>query len=116
MLDTKPIYNLQPHYTDQRFAKPQTVWVADGVDINREGYVEDCEYNYSDRIWQWDWNKADAAQKSIDKELDRRSPAYIQEFLRVYFENPAIVLVHVMAGFNVSNGFAYQVYGYSTGK
>jgi hypothetical protein len=116
MMDEKPIANLQPHYTDDYFKKPRTVWMAEGYKTVKDsmGYewIKDAEYNYSDRIWQWDWNKADSAQKAVDTLLDRRSPAYIQAFLRLYFEKPNPTLVHVMAGFNVSNGFPYQVYGY----
>lgn len=112
MLSTSPIYNLSPHYTDNRFREPQTVWLATGYKLNKRDVVNGAVYNYSDRIWQWDWNKANSAHETIDKSLDHRSPAYIQEFLRYYFNNPKIVLVHVVAGVNLSNGYPYQVYGY----
>lgn len=112
-LSKEPINHLTPHYTDSRFAHPQTVWLAKGYKTSgRDEMVKGAGYNYSDRIWQWDWNKADSAHKTIDPSLDRRSPAYIQEFLRFFFDNPAITLVHVMAGYNVSTGYPYNIYGY----
>lgn len=110
-MDAQPIANLTPHYTDDHFRDAQTVWIEKGYSVNRSQTVKGASYNYSDRIWEWNWNKADTVRKSIEH-LDRRSPAYIQEFLRRYFDNPAIRLVHVMAGFNVSNGSSYNVYGY----
>jgi hypothetical protein len=112
-MDKQPIANLQPHYTDEYYREARTVWIADGYKPNDAyGAIRGIEYNYSDRIWQWDWNKADGLYKSIDSTLDRRSPAFLQEFLRQYFDKPELELVHVMAGFNVSNGYPYQVYGY----
>lgn len=110
--DTRPIANLRPHYTDSYYSQPRTVWVAEGYKRNQtHDTIKGASYDYSDRLWQWDWNKADTVTKAIEG-LDRRSPAFIQEFLRRYFDKPSLVLVHVMAGFNVGNGYPYQVYGY----
>lgn len=116
MISNKPIDNLMPHYTNTRFNEAQTVWIADGYKIKR-GYgdfVDGADYNYSDRIWQWNRSKADQVYKEIDASLHRHSPAYIQEFLRRVFDNPNLVLVHVLAGVNLSNGYPYNVYGYIT--
>lgn len=112
----QPIHNLNPHYTNERFKEAQTVWLAKGKSLSSGRYptVKGAEYNYSDRIWQWNWEKARKATDVIDASLARNSAAYIQEFLRYYFDNPKIELVHVMAGFNLSNGYPYQVYGYIT--
>ncbi len=113
MLSKQPIANLMPHYTDSRFKTPQTVWIAEGQKINnRDGTVSGAVYNYSDRIWGWSWKRCDTVSKSIRESLDPRSPAYIQEFLRQVLELPELHLLHVMAGFNLSTGFPYQIYGY----
>lgn len=113
MLSKEPIANLTPHYTDSRFRDAQTVWIANGRKAKgHSGTIPGIIYNYSDRLWQWDWHKCDEVSKSIDTSLDRRSPAYIQEFLRKVLNRPKLELLHVMAGFNVSNGYPYQVYGY----
>lgn len=108
------IANLHPHYTNSVFATPQTVWMAEGRKLGKGGYVKDAEYNYSDRIWQWDWSKASKANEVIDSTINRNSAAYIQEFLRYFFDNPKLTLVHIMASFNQSTGYAYQVFGYLT--
>jgi hypothetical protein len=119
-MDTQPIANLDPHYTNSYYAKSRTVWLASGhkttPDSGGYEWVKGATYNYSDRIWQWDWDKADVSRKAVDESLDRRSPAFIQAWLRLYFDKPDLELVHVMAGFNVSNGYSYQVYGYKDGE
>lgn len=112
-----PIPDLNPHYTDNRFRQPQTVWLAAGRKLTREGYVKGAEYNYSDRIWQWDWNKADACIDTVKaNNYDMRTAAGIEIWLRLYFDDPALELVHVMAGFNLATGYPYQVYGYLKGQ
>ena len=112
-LDNTPIDHLMPHYTQTRYNEAQTVWIADGYkDSGRYHTIAGVDYVYSDRIWQWDWSKADATRLSIDETLDRCSPLYIQAFLRGFYDNPDIQLIHVMAGVNLGNGYPYQVYGY----
>jgi len=114
-ISNEPLHNLNPHYTDGHYKTARTVWIASGYCTTGDyGTVEDAEYNYSDRIWQWDWNKADAAWNSIGDTFTKRSPAFLQEWLRGYFNNPKLELVHIMAGFNVSTGYPYQVFGYIT--
>ncbi len=118
-MDTQPIANLDPHYTNSHYREPRTVWIAKGYKANgRNGTVNQSGvgYDYSDRIWQWNWEKARSLTETIDASLDRRSPAFIQEFLRGFFDDQTIELVHVMAGFNPSNGYSYRVYGYKRGQ
>ncbi len=113
MLHTTAIPNLMPHYTNDRFRTPQTVWIEKGVKLDEHGYVRGVtNYEYSDRLWQWNWEKANTARDVIDSKLDSHSAAYIQEFLRYYYDDKSIVLVHVLAGFNISSGHPYQVYGF----
>lgn len=111
-----PITHMQPHYTDDRFREPQTVYLATGYNVDKQQRyptVEGATYNYSDRIWQWDRNKADAANKaSLEKGFHRDSAARFEVYLRLYFDKPTLKLVHVMAGFNVATGYPYQVFGY----
>lgn len=112
-IDTRPIANLRPHYTNEHYKTPRTVWLAKGCKTSGSNdTVKGAKYNSSDRIWQWNWNKAHDLSESIDPELNRASPAYIQEFLRRFFDKPHLTLVHVMAGFNLINGYPYQVCGY----
>lgn len=111
-----PIAHVAPHYTDDRFKEPQTVYLADGYKTDNSGgypFVDGATYNYSDRIWQWDWNKADAANKaSLEKGLHRDSAARYEVYLRLYFDKPDLKLVHIMAGYNLATGYPYRVFGY----
>lgn len=111
------IQHLRPHYTDERFKNAQTVYLAKGYTLEGET-VKGAAYNYSDRYRQWfsdelytaAWNAA----KAIDKDLS--TAAAIEAFLRHIHEDPDLKLVHIMAGFNWSNGYDYQVYGFIPGK
>jgi hypothetical protein len=111
-----PIKHLRPHYTDDRFKDAQTVYLAQGHTLTGE-YVKGAAYNYSDRYRSWFSDELytggwEAARK-VDK--DRSTAASIEAFLRHVHQDPDLKLVHIMAGFNVSNGYDYQVYGFIEG-
>jgi len=112
----KPINHLQPHYTDDRFKRPQTVFVREGYKLivdSDYGYVKSAFYNYSDRIWQWDWDKTEESRKTaIEKYKKADTAAYWEYWLQLVFDKPNLKLVHILAGFNPSNGYSYQVFGY----
>jgi hypothetical protein len=97
-----PLYTM-PHYTDKRFDKPQTVF----------GKEEDgLHYDYSDRLWQWDYDKAKlAAAKAENSGAVNKSAAWYEAYLSAYFEKP-VELKHVLAGVNLSNGYTYAIFGY----
>lgn len=112
---TARIPDLHPHYTNDAYRTAQTVFLAPGYKL-KDGYsphVEGAEYNYSDRIYGWDWDKAnttwDAAREAFPDAFD--TAACREHWLRLYWDKPQLELVHIMAGFNVSNGYPYQVYG-----
>lgn len=44
-----------PHYSDKRFEQEQTVF---GKPSRLRCGHEHLHYNYSDRLWQWDYDKA----------------------------------------------------------
>lgn len=46
-----------PHYTDERFRHPQTVYGPPGP--SGEGHPG-LTYEYDDRMWEWDRSKAEA--------------------------------------------------------
>lgn len=111
--------NLRPHYTDSRFYSGQehTVFLAQGYTLtkSRNPTVKGANYDYSDRLWQWDYKKAEAARaRAIEIVPDTYSARFYETFLRLYYGNEAIELVHIVTGVNVSNGYDYQVYGYIT--
>lgn len=110
------IANLQPHYTNDLHKTAQTVFLLAGYTL-KDGYgphVEGADYAYSDRIFQWNWDKAEATWKQAREAFpDAMDTAACREaWLRLYWDKPRLELVHIMAGFNLSNGYPYQVYGY----
>lgn len=117
-ISNNPITNLAPHYTNSHFREARTVWLKDGyTPEGRYQTIPGIEYNYSDRLWQWDYQKAELAWESVKRaEFGLHSSAFLQQWLREYFDNPALELVHILAGFDLGNGYPYQVYGYVTPK
>lgn len=107
--------HVAPHYTEMQFKKAQTVYCSepDSLAIGDFGspYVEGCHYDYSDRLWQRDHDKAVVAAKSAnDAGYTRQTAAWYEVFLNHFYEKP-VTLVHILAGFNVGNGYPYQVFG-----
>lgn len=111
------IRHLRPHYTDDRFKTARTVYLARGYTLDGDS-VKGAAYNYSDRYRQWSsvesWDNAINTAKT--QFPDMNSAAHIEVFLRTIHDDPELKLVHIMAGFNVSNGYDYQVYGFIPGK
>lgn len=92
-----------PHYSDDRFRREQTVYGR-----AEKGLV----YNYSDRIWQWDYKKAEEATEIANKsKFKLRSARWYEVYLSAFFGKP-IQIKHILAGVNVSNGYPYCVFGY----
>jgi hypothetical protein len=98
----KPLETM-PHYTDTRFNKEQTVF----------GKAEKgLGYDYSDRIWQWDYSKAEEACKIADESgCTQKSCSWYEAYLSHFF-GKKITIKHIIAGVNVSNGYPYCVFGY----
>lgn len=108
------ISNLNPHYTDERYRHAQTVYLAAGCKLSQghSEYVQGAEYVYSDRLREWDWNKAEAARKAAREQYpDYDTAACLEAYLRLYYDKPHLALVHIMAGFNWATGYPYQVFG-----
>ncbi len=92
-----------PHYSDSRFDKEQTVFGK---------AVPGLIYEYSDRLWQWDYDKSKEAFAEADKSGKTKNSAnYYDVYLSHYF-GKKIRVEHIMAGVNVSNGYPYAVFGY----
>lgn len=123
--DSKDIRLPSCHYTDDRYKHAQTVFGR-----RRDG----LSYDYSDRFPQWDstkWNEGhEKAKEMADRGDIVAGSVRYYEIVLSYFHNavemiavdpadltsfrtnPTVSIEHVLIGFNWSNGFSYQVYGY----
>lgn len=109
---------LNPHYNDRRFENgslhtiflaPHLAWSQEDLDELRAG----VDYTYSDRCIGWYTSVAiESAWDGAKKEghLDN-SPAMLEAYLKLLHQDPALELVHILAGVNRANGFPYRVYG-----
>lgn len=101
--DPDKILNTTPHYTDERFRHAQTVY-------GRE--EERLAYDYSDRLWQWDSEKAEQAAKTANASGAKLKTArWYQTYLSAYFDK-AVEVRHILAGWNRVTGYSYAVFGY----
>lgn len=73
--------------------------------------------DYSDRLLQWDRDKHDAL---CEKHFGNRGQAWhqrshdkIELFLQEYHGYSKVILMFVVQGKNVSNGYSYWVLGYA---
>lgn len=102
-----------PHYTDKRFNDTQTIYLENGYKLHKNDFggvdtVNGAHYVYSDRISYDERNRGYDFADTLD--LTPRSAIYLEAMLCEAFGYP-IVLAHIVAGVNVSNGYSYHVYG-----
>lgn len=113
------IQHLRPHYTNEHFKTARTVYLARGYKLaGADGEtVKGASYNYSDRVRQWhkheDLERARNAANEATSERD--SALWIEVYLQTLTGDAGLKVVHIMAGFNWSNGYDYQVYGFIPG-
>jgi hypothetical protein len=91
-----------PHYSDNRFDKEQTIFGKEEKGLG---------YDYSDRIWQWNYDKAEQATEHASTKYTPHTANWYQEYLSFFFDKK-ITLKHVVAGVNKSSGYPYLIFGY----
>jgi hypothetical protein len=102
------LQNLTPHYTDERYRYPQTVYRAPNVKRDDSS----LGYEYDDRLWEWNYKKAEESSDAAKKEVGNNNTVmFFSNFLTRYF-GKVIVVKHIMVGWNWSNGFSYKIFGY----
>lgn len=113
--DDSVVLEINPHYTDHRFKKPRTIFCTEPSTLEDDGfgnlYAPGCHYDYSDRIYEWDYDKAKQAENAADEDGHKHKTA---KWLRAYLSHlygKDVELVHVIAGVNHSNGYPYCVFG-----
>lgn len=98
-----PLSNLHPHYTNEYYKHARSVFGKETKGIS---------YDYSDRLWEWDYEKSKAAFEVANSSQHKKDSAnYFEVYLSEYFGKPVEIL-HILAGFNWANGYPYQVFGY----
>jgi hypothetical protein len=111
------ITNLYPHYTQGYFMQARSVFVRNGYSL-AEGYfgtehVPDASYVYSDRISHERKTLANDTLRQIE---NKRTAEYIEKWLQIALQQPDIILVHILAQVNLSDGYPVQVLGYMLRK
>lgn len=110
-----PIQNTNPHYTNTYWNKPRDIFIREEYKLTQStfgDYVKDAHYEYSDRQWEWDYNKREAAGEFALQNAPRNTALYFEKMLQFYHDDPDLILVNIKAGVNVGNGYPYQVFGY----
>lgn len=101
--DKNAILHVDPQYTDPRFDKEQSIFGKPSKYLN---------YEYSDRLWEWDYNKAEKAGKhATSLGITRKTCAWYEAYLSFYYDKP-IEIKNIIAGVNKSNGYSYLVFGF----
>lgn len=118
MITDKATPTPYPHYTNPYFQTARTVYQSPTHRLDTDGYVKGAEYNYSDRLTQWhSWEKSKQADEAAKTSgFNRWSAGWAEVWLRSLLDDPDLELVHMMAGYNLSNGYGYWVYGYIKGN
>jgi len=71
---------------------------------------------YSDRMLQWDWNKFNECAKKVFGNEGQifydRDPEDIEKFLRLYFDEPNLILCRITQHCNQSTGYPLWRFDY----
>jgi hypothetical protein len=101
--------HVNPHYTDKRFDTEQTIF---GKSPKTPYGHKHLSYDYSDRLWQWDYKKAESATKEADlSDVQKNSCRWFEIYLSSYF-GFEVEVEHIIAGVNRSSGYPYCAFGY----
>lgn len=111
---------LIPNESDPLFrGNGQTVFLAQGyntVSSYGRDTVDGATYEFSERLYKRDIETSDKAWREVSENFLEGSAAIYEDYLRKYFNNPNLELVHIITGINPASGFPYQVYGFFENK
>lgn len=92
-----------PHYSDDRWLHPKLIY-------GQQRKTDEC--NYSDRLWEWDYEAAERASAACEEQgLTPRTARWTEAWLSAYHGKP-VTLRYILGGCNWSSGYEYYVYGY----
>lgn len=90
----------------------------DAFRVYRRHWSPNDKCVYSDRMFEWDSEKFNECCKEVfgnsGQLFGNRKPDGIQKFLRLYFEDDDIFLTGIMEGCNMSNGYPYWIFYYTS--
>jgi hypothetical protein len=92
-----------PHYSDRSWDTAQVMFGKEEKGLTWE---------YSDRLWQWDHKKSQESYSMAGETHGLHTPAYYQEYLRLFYDDAKLQLKCIKGGTNSSSGFAYYVFGF----
>jgi hypothetical protein len=69
-------------------------------------------YAYSDRLDEWDHDKARRAEEYAVRVAMPKTASYYTAMLSYYHDGAAVSLRHIVAGANWATGYPYLVFGY----
>lgn len=95
--------NSNPHYSDSYFKKERTIYGKPNNNL---------EYVYSDRLYQWDYEKASESWIKAEEKYGNEDTVRKYEFYLSEYYNKQVEINHIIAGVNASNGFPYQAFGF----
>lgn len=100
------IHDYYPHYTNEHYRHARVIWGK-----NEQG----LKWDYSDRLYEWNPTKYDKAVEIANKKAKSRTAQWVEIFLSEYY-HLSCKIICIQAGFNWSNGFPYQIFGYKIFK
>ena len=108
---------VRPHYSDERFRKPQTVYCATGMQRHLSHPdasmgLPGLSYAYEDRLQQ---NDADELRRAIvlaNASGEPRNSAYWLSALLTSYNGKPCIVEHVIAGVNHMNGRPWWAAGW----
>lgn len=95
------------HYSDPAFS------VSGGAVIFGEAR-DGIQYEYADRLRQWEPEKADDAWgKAVEECGKQRTAQRIERYLQIYYDNSDLDLVTVISGTQQFSGYPWYAYGFT---
>lgn len=90
-----------PHYSDRTFA------ASGGACIYGDDKAQNDGGEYSDRLWQWEWDKAQAATDQCNAEgIPSNTARRWERWLSLYYGRP-VTLTAIIAGARADNGYPW---------
>lgn len=99
-----------PHYSDPRFN------TGGGAVIF--GQKQDgLDYEYDDRLMQWDYEKHQAAwETAVSQHGKQQTAGRVETYLRHYYNDDGLELLVIIAGARMDNGYPWYAYGFRRSK